>query len=285
MFLAHFLCIKKTGVPPFYGCCRGSEVGVPSSWVCMYTCMLIPKVCLPLPRPLWMMALLKCCEEKHWFATPLIHCWSEGNLHSRQTRGPIWALVSLPARYFIIITRHALRFQPLCPCLACNLNADLAEEKRKAERVRHKLRCCAWLRYGEMEKTFSVINPPAGFIADGGWSHAVDFHPSVVLSTQVQISPSLSPSFSVSIPWQACCSAVGDSACYWGHADESRSIGTPKPQHPSGELCVCVCVYLGIVRTGICPCMSVGAWALRFGTKGGHMRMLLSPVPLCPWGC
>lgn len=36
---------------------------------------------------LWMMALLKCCKEKHWFATSLIHCWFERNLHSRQTRG------------------------------------------------------------------------------------------------------------------------------------------------------------------------------------------------------
>lgn len=33
------------------------------------------------------MALLKCCKEKHWFATSLIHCWFERNLHSRQTRG------------------------------------------------------------------------------------------------------------------------------------------------------------------------------------------------------
>lgn len=44
-------------------------------------------VCVPLACPLWMMALLKCCEKKHWFSTPLIHCWCERNLHSRQTRG------------------------------------------------------------------------------------------------------------------------------------------------------------------------------------------------------
>lgn len=97
----------------------------------------------------------------------------------------------------------------------------------------------------------------------------------VILSTQVLHihPPSLSPTiFLCRSPWHACCSAFGDSACYRGHADECRSIRTPKLQHPSesrGCVYVCTCA---LCVWGICACISVGVWArclaLRLDTCG-----------------
>ena len=113
----------------------------------------------------------------------------------------------------------------------------------------------------------------------------------VFLFTQVHttVSLSLSPAvFLLSLsPRRACCSAFGDSACYRGHADECRSILTPKPQHPSGScVCVCVCVCVcarcvyGPLCVHICWCMSK-----MFGTQDRHKQVLLSFNSLCPWGC
>ena len=86
----------------------------------------------------------------------------------------------------------------------------------------------------------------------------------------ISLSPTIFLCFS---PWQACCSAFGDRACYRGHADECRSIWTPKPQHPwELRACACMCVLMRVVCTGICACISGGVWARclahRLGTCG-----------------
>lgn len=48
-------------------------------------CALVAGVHVPLARPLWLMALLKCCEEKYYFDSLLRG--RKKNLHSGQTRG------------------------------------------------------------------------------------------------------------------------------------------------------------------------------------------------------
>lgn len=125
VFLAFFTS-TKSGLM----CCTSADVSVPSFRTC--ACVLVPRVCVPLACPLWMMALLKCCEEKHWFATPLIHCWCERNLHSRQTQGRSglslagWLDTSS-------LSSGIRRFGSSHSALAHNLQAGFAEEKKKSK--------------------------------------------------------------------------------------------------------------------------------------------------------
>lgn len=78
-----------------------------------------------------MMALLKCCEEKHWFATPLIHCWCERNLHSRQTQGR--SGLSLAGWLDTSSLSSGLRFGFSHSALAHNLQAGFAEDKKNSK--------------------------------------------------------------------------------------------------------------------------------------------------------
>lgn len=73
------------------------------------------------------MALLKCCEKKHWFAAPLIHCWCEGNLHSRQTQGR--SGLSLAGWLDTSSLSSGLRFGSSHSALAHNLQAGFAEKR------------------------------------------------------------------------------------------------------------------------------------------------------------
>lgn len=88
-------------------------------------------VCVPLACPLWMMALLKCCEKKHWFSTPLIHCWCERNLHSRQTRGR--SGLSLAGWLDTSSLSSGLCFGSSHSALAHNLQEVVAEGKTKKQ--------------------------------------------------------------------------------------------------------------------------------------------------------
>lgn len=89
--------------------------------------------------------------------------------------------------------------------------------------------------------------------------------------------------FSSGSPWQVCCSPFGDRACYRGHADECRSILTPKPQHQSVSCaCVSVCerVYVCVRHLHVCCCIRKVS-----GSQDKHRQVLLSFISFCPWGC
>lgn len=119
-------------------CCK-TAVQVPelSYALCVSVCVWVC-ACVPLACPLWMMALLKCCEKKHWFSTPLIHCWCERNLHSRQTRGR--SGLSLAGWLDTSSLSSGLCFGSSHSALAHNLQECIAEGKtKKTIKVSNKL--------------------------------------------------------------------------------------------------------------------------------------------------
>lgn len=192
-----------------------------------------------------MMALLKCCEEKHWFAMPLIHCWCERNLHSRQTRGR--SRLSLAAWLDTSSLSSGWCYGSSHSALAHNLQAGSRGWRKNTQpKVLSKLGSFAsWLRSMSAESL-------RVFMFDEQ-SLAYSWSPLSAMSKQVQhtfpLPLSLFTPFTVSLSaWQACCSPFGDSACYRGHADACRSIPTPKPTHLSESR-----VYvLGNLRMHIC---------------------------------
>lgn len=107
------------------------------SWRPLFLCVgmnmcVLAGACVPLSCPSWMMALLKCCEEKHWFAMPLIHCWCERNLHSRQTQDR--SGLSLAGWLDTSSLSSGLHFGSSHYALAHNLQARFAEAKKKRKK-------------------------------------------------------------------------------------------------------------------------------------------------------
>lgn len=122
-------------------CCK-TAVQVPELSYALYVSVCVcVSVCVPLACPLWMMALLKCCEKKHWFSTPLIHCWCERNLHSRQTRGR--SGLSLAGWLDTSSLSSGLCFGSSHSALAHNLQEGLAEGKTKNNKGLEQIRQCS----------------------------------------------------------------------------------------------------------------------------------------------